>query len=83
MEIIKDLRPTQATIVPDPPGVLTSNAGWDTKVNFDFLQCGPYRNVLSSRLPEHNEVSCCFKKSVRMFKWENVCLRHSNRALAS
>ena len=38
MEIIKDLRPTQATLVPDPPGVLTSNAGWDTKVNFDFLQ---------------------------------------------
>ena len=38
MEIIKDLRPTQATLVPDPPGVLTSNAGWDTKANFDFLQ---------------------------------------------
>ncbi|TNE56257.1 MAG: pyridoxine 5'-phosphate synthase [Bacteroidetes bacterium] len=31
MEIIKDLRPEQATLVPDPPGVLTSNAGWDTE----------------------------------------------------
>ena len=37
MEIIKDLRPTQATLVPDPPGVLTSNAGWDTKENFDLF----------------------------------------------
>ncbi len=38
MKIIKDLRPTQATLVPDPPGVLTSNAGWDTEQYFDFLQ---------------------------------------------
>jgi pyridoxine 5-phosphate synthase len=38
MQLIKDLRPTQATLVPDPPGVLTSNAGWDTIQHFDFLQ---------------------------------------------
>jgi pyridoxine 5-phosphate synthase len=29
-KIISDLKPTQATLVPDPPHVLTSNAGWDT-----------------------------------------------------
>jgi pyridoxine 5-phosphate synthase len=29
LKIIKDLRPDQATLVPDPPGVLTSNAGWN------------------------------------------------------
>jgi pyridoxine 5-phosphate synthase len=38
LKIIKDLRPEQATLVPDPPGVLTSNAGWDTKNHFDFLK---------------------------------------------
>jgi pyridoxine 5-phosphate synthase len=38
LEIIKDIRPTQATLVPDPPGVLTSNAGWKTKREFDFLK---------------------------------------------
>jgi pyridoxine 5-phosphate synthase len=38
MQLIKDLRPTQATLVPDPPGVLTSNAGWDTIQHFYFLQ---------------------------------------------
>ena len=30
MKIIEEVRPTQATLVPDPPDVLTSNAGWDT-----------------------------------------------------
>lgn len=42
MKIIEDLKPTQATLVPDPPGVLTSDAGWDTKKNFEFLKdiCG-------------------------------------------
>jgi pyridoxine 5-phosphate synthase len=30
MEIIRTVRPAQATLVPDPPHVLTSNNGWDT-----------------------------------------------------
>ncbi|MBD79288.1 MAG: pyridoxine 5'-phosphate synthase [Crocinitomicaceae bacterium] len=37
MDLIFDVKPTQVTLVPDPPGVLTSNAGWDTKSNFDML----------------------------------------------
>lgn len=38
MKIIEDIKPEQATLVPDPPGVLTSNAGWDTKIYFDYLK---------------------------------------------
>lgn len=38
LKIIKDLRPNQATLVPDPPGVLTSNAGWNVHENEKFLQ---------------------------------------------
>lgn len=30
LKLIDEVRPTQATLVPDPPDVLTSNAGWDT-----------------------------------------------------
>lgn len=30
MRLIEETRPTQATLVPDGPDVLTSNAGWDT-----------------------------------------------------
>ncbi|MFK7899991.1 MAG: pyridoxine 5'-phosphate synthase [Cyclobacteriaceae bacterium] len=37
MQLIKDLKPAQATLVPDPPGVLTSNAGWDTIANKKLL----------------------------------------------
>ena len=38
LELIAEVRPTQATLVPDPPGVLTSNAGWDTVRQEDFLK---------------------------------------------
>ncbi|GHE53896.1 pyridoxine 5'-phosphate synthase [Roseivirga thermotolerans] len=30
LKLIEEVRPEQATLVPDPPNVLTSNAGWDT-----------------------------------------------------
>ena len=38
MEMVLDVKPEQVTLVPDPPGVLTSNAGWDTIENRSFLQ---------------------------------------------
>lgn len=38
LEIVGDVRPAQATLVPDPPGVLTSNAGWDTVSNSELLK---------------------------------------------
>lgn len=37
MAMVKEIRPAQATLVPDPPGVLTSNAGWDTIKHQDKL----------------------------------------------
>jgi pyridoxine 5-phosphate synthase len=37
-KIINDIKPTQATLVPDPPNVLTSNAGWDTLKHRDLLR---------------------------------------------
>lgn len=38
LKLIQEIRPAQATLVPDPPHVLTSNAGWDAKKHLDFLQ---------------------------------------------
>ena len=38
LQLLKDVKPAQATLVPDPPHVLTSNAGWDTKNNLTQLQ---------------------------------------------
>lgn len=38
MTLIRETLPTQATLVPDPPGALTSNAGWDTIGQEKFLK---------------------------------------------
>ncbi|WNB18214.1 pyridoxine 5'-phosphate synthase [Marivirga arenosa] len=38
LELVEKNKPAQATLVPDPPGVLTSNAGWDTVQHYDQLK---------------------------------------------
>jgi pyridoxine 5-phosphate synthase len=38
LELVKEIKPAQVTLVPDPPGVITSNAGWDTIKNKSFLK---------------------------------------------
>jgi len=35
--LVLEVRPAQVTLVPDPPGVLTSNAGWDARAHKAFL----------------------------------------------
>lgn len=37
IDLVKEIRPTQVTLVPDADGVLTSNAGWDTVKNQQYL----------------------------------------------
>ncbi|MDO9552432.1 pyridoxine 5'-phosphate synthase [Rhodonellum sp.] len=38
MEMIRSIKPAQATLVPDPPHVLTSNNGWDTIAHQSMLR---------------------------------------------
>ncbi len=38
LRLVEEVRPAQCTLVPDPPGVLTSNAGWDTRQHQGFLR---------------------------------------------
>jgi pyridoxine 5-phosphate synthase len=38
MELVLHVRPNQVTLVPDPPHVLTSQAGWDTQAQASLLQ---------------------------------------------
>jgi len=38
IQLVFDAKPAQVTLVPDPPGVLTSNAGWDTIKHFNYLK---------------------------------------------
>lgn len=37
LKLVKEVRPEQATLVPDAPDAITSNAGWDTVKHKDFL----------------------------------------------
>jgi pyridoxine 5-phosphate synthase len=37
ISLVERIKPAQATLVPDGPQVLTSNAGWDTQRNQSFL----------------------------------------------
>jgi pyridoxine 5-phosphate synthase len=36
--MVKEVKPAQCTLVPDPPHMLTSNAGWLIEKNFEFLK---------------------------------------------
>ena len=38
IELVTKVKPEQVTLVPDPPGAITSNAGWDTIANESFLK---------------------------------------------
>ncbi len=38
IELVLEANPAQVTLVPDPPGVLTSNAGWNAIENEKFLR---------------------------------------------
>ena len=48
MELVGRVKPEQVTLVPDPPDVLTSNAGWDTLKHEGFLK------EVISELKSHN-----------------------------
>jgi pyridoxine 5-phosphate synthase len=38
LKLIREVKPAQATLVPDGPDAITSNAGWDILKNADFLR---------------------------------------------
>lgn len=38
LDLVLEVCPTQATLVPDPPDAVTSNAGWNAKVNQQQLR---------------------------------------------
>ncbi len=38
LDLVAEVKPAQATLVPDPPEALTSNAGWDTVGQKEFLR---------------------------------------------
>lgn len=47
IKLVKLVKPHQVTLVPDPPEAITSNAGWDTVKNIEFLKevVGDFQSV--------------------------------------
>ena len=37
VDLVLEIAPDQVTLVPDPPGILTSNEGWDTRIHAEML----------------------------------------------
>jgi len=37
IDLVTEVKPAQVTLVPDAPQQITSNHGWNTKINFDLL----------------------------------------------
>lgn len=38
MKLVSEVKPEQATLVPDPPNAITSSAGWDTRNHLQYLK---------------------------------------------
>lgn len=61
LKLINEVAPHQATLVPDPPGVLTSNAGWDAIRHREFL-----KDVISKLKEKAGRVSLFIEASPKM-----------------
>src|SRR6267378_7063752 len=61
LKIIREVKPAQATLVPDGPNVTTSNAGWDTLKNKSLLQ-----KIVHEIKLQHVRVSIFVNPEVRM-----------------
>jgi pyridoxine 5-phosphate synthase len=64
IELVLNVVPTQVTLVPDPPDVLTSNAGWKIKKNLHFL-----REVIETFKKKNIRVSIFVETDVENLKY--------------
>lgn len=68
VDLIKLSKPAQATLVPDKPDAITSNAGWDTVSNASFL-----KKVISNLKSFGVRVSVFVDPSVKMVEGAKNC----------
>ncbi len=68
IELVKEIKPAQVTLVPDSPNVLTSNAGWDTIKNRDFLT-----EVISEFKASGIRTSLFIETDIKMIESAKLC----------
>ena len=77
IDLVMRVRPTQVTLVPDPPGVLTSNAGWNlTGGAADWL-----RDVLARFRKAGIRTSLFLETDAEQIESRAEIRRRSNRAV--
>ena len=67
MKLIEDIKPSQVTLVPDAPNVLTSNAGWDT------IKYAEQLKEIITRLKKVSRVSVFVEADSEMVKGAKLC----------
>jgi pyridoxine 5-phosphate synthase len=70
LQLLDEVRPDQATLVPDPPDVITSNAGWKLSENEDFLK------KVVAELKSYN---CRVSLFIDVFQWNDKELESLSR----
>lgn len=67
LELIQKIEPDQVTLVPDPPEVLTSNAGWNITSSKKILEkC--FKSISSSRISIFVDPSNCNEDGLKLIK---------------
>jgi pyridoxine 5-phosphate synthase len=64
VEMVLDVKPNQVTLVPDAEDDITSNKGWDTKNNLDFL-----KEIISEFKNNKIRTSVFIDPSIEMIKY--------------
>ena len=91
MDLVMEVKPDQVTLVPDAPGVITSNAGWDTVKNKEVLTkiCALLRekNIRSSIFVDARtqmvvEAANCGADRVELYTKPYADMYHMDREMA-
>lgn len=69
MKMIEEVRPHQVTLVPDKPGALTSDNGWDTNVHSEFL-----KDIIAQLHESGTRVSLFLNPELAMVEGAKDCL---------
>ncbi len=73
LDLIKKIRPDQCTLVPDPPEVLTSNAGWQVKTSKETIKnSAKFIKDLGVRLSLFVEPKTCDTEDLEYLKYSGV-----------
>lgn len=64
IELVRQIQPEQVTLVPDPPHVLTSNAGWNVQAQKELL-AQSFKALEGSRISVFVDPSTCSKLDLK------------------